>query len=424
MAIAHVSLRFLWAGTLILAAATIVLSSSLSQAAGAARKRPVRLGVEQLLEHSSGLIRGKRLGLITNPTGVDSRLHSTADLLHRSKEASLVKLFAPEHGLRGDRPAGDKVSSHIDTATGLPVLSLYGATRKPTPEMLEGLDALLFDIQDIGARQYTYIYTMAYAMEAAAKEGIEFIVLDRPNPLGGEKVEGPLAEREYFSFTGLYPLPVVHGMTVGELARLFNSEYGLGTKLTVVKMTGWRRDMVFPDTGLPWVPTSPNIPSYESAFIYPGMGIAGESGLFSVGVGTPLPFQIAGAPWIDATRFSAHLARQDTPGVTFRPTHFVPFGGKFIRKETSGVQVHVVDPRQAMPLYTAVQLMCAARDLYPGEFKKAFSEEQAKRFTRACKTDRIRSAIMQGQTPAEIRNSWSADEKHFRKLRAKYLLYR
>ena len=424
MAIAHVSLRFLWAGTLILAAATIVLSSSLSQAAGAARKRPVRLGVEQLLEHSSGLIRGKRLGLITNPTGVDSRLRSTADLLHRSKEANLVKLFAPEHGLRGDRPAGDKVSSHRDSVTGLPVLSLYGDTRKPTAEMLEGVDALLFDIQDVGARQYTYIYTMAYAMEAAAREGIEFIVLDRPNPLGGEKVEGPLAEREYFSFTGLYPLPVVHGMTVGELARLFNSEYGIGAKLTVVKMAGWRRKMVFPDTGLPWVPTSPNIPSYESAFIYPGMGIAGESGLFSVGVGTPLPFQVAGAPWVDAVRFSAHLERQHTPGVTFRPTHFVPFGGKFIRKETSGVQVHVLDPRQAMPLYTAIQLMCAARDLYPGEFKKALSEEQAKRFTRACKTDRIRSALVQGHTPAEIRKSWSADEKHFRKLRAKYLLYR
>lgn len=231
---------------------------------------PFKLGVEMLLENHLDLLEGKNVGLITNPTGVTQDLKSIVDVLYNHPDINLVSLYGPEHGIRGSAQAGEGVDFYIDPITGLPVYSLYGDTKKPTPEMLEGVDVLLFDIQDVGTRFYTYIYTMALAMEAAAENNIEFVVLDRPNPIGGTKVEGPVLNPDYASFVGKYPIPIRHGMTVGELAKLFNNEYGIGADLTVVEMNGWERSMQYDDTPLEWVLPSPNMPTLDTATVYPG----------------------------------------------------------------------------------------------------------------------------------------------------------
>ncbi|MBP2664954.1 MAG: hypothetical protein H6Q71_2902 [Firmicutes bacterium] len=292
-------------------------ASSPNQEAG-----KVKLGIDNVDQHLS-LFSGKRVGLITNATGMNSQFQSSIDVL--AAKTKLVALFSPEHGIRGAVPAGirgavpagDKVGSQKDSKTGLPVFSLYGATKKPTPEMLENLDVIAFDIQDVGARAYTYIYTMAYAMQAAKENGKTFVVFDRPNPIGGVEVEGGITKPGFESFIGMYPIPIRHGMTVGELAKLFNKEFGIGCDLTVIDMTNWHREMYFNDTGLPWVMTSPNIPTPDTALVYPGTGIFGGTNI-SEGVGTTRPFDFVGAPWLDAESLANQMNAMKLPGVIFR----------------------------------------------------------------------------------------------------------
>ena len=292
---------------------------------GVARPIVVKTGIEVLKAQRFELLEGKRVGLITNPTGVDDGLRSTVDILNEAPNVELVALFGPEHGVRGDAHAGDHVGNQTDPVTGLPVYSLYGKTRKPTPEMLRGIDVLVYDIQDIGCRSFTYISTMGEAMAAAAENGIEFVVLDRPNPLGGRKVEGPLVQDGFFSFVSQYRIPYVYGLTCGELAMLLNGEGMIGKpcNLHVVAMEGWKRDMVYEDTGLQWIPSSPHIPQAETAFFYPASGIVGDFGYLSV-VGYTIPFRCS--PPNGSMPSSLPTAeRTEVTRVIFRPIHVKPF---------------------------------------------------------------------------------------------------
>lgn len=325
----------------------------------------VRLGIENLDEHLA-LFRGKRVGLITNATGIDSRWNRSIDLL-RAK-VKLTTLFAPEHGLRGTVVAGAAVPYEQDPVSGLPIYSLHGDVKKPTAAMLKNIDVLAFDIQDIGARPYTYIYTMAYAMQAAREQGKEFVVFDRPNPIGGELVEGGVLKPEYSSFIGLYPIPLRHGMTVGELARLFNETFGIGVKLTVVPMTGWKRGMQMEDTALPWVMTSPNIPTPESARAYAGTGLFGGTNV-SEGIGTTRPFELVGAPWLDAQKLADRMNAQKLPGVVFRPVNFTPQWGKYQGRTCNGVQLQVTDKTRFEAVTAGILLLQAIRELGGSAFK-------------------------------------------------------
>ena len=286
----------------------------------------VKPGIEVLRENGFEQLKGKRVGLVTNPSGVDSKLRSTIDILYNAPEVNLVALYGPEHGVRGDVYAGGKISDSVDATTGLPVFSLYGATRKPTPEMLKGVDVIVYDIQDVGVRSYTYISTLGLVMEACEPLGIEVVVLDRPNPLGGNKIEGCYVEPGFFSFVSQYKIPYVYGLTVAEVARLINEE-GLNRgqkgdqaparcKLTVVPMEGWTRDMLYEDTGLPWVLPSPNIPFKDSPIYYASSGVCGELyGFMNIGIGYTLPFEVFGATWLDPTALKAKLETYDIEGV-------------------------------------------------------------------------------------------------------------
>ena len=287
---------------------------------------PVLTGLEVLMKDNFAALQGKRIGLITNPTGVTAELHTDIDVLAHAPRVKLVALYGPEHGVRGDAAAGAAVGSSRDAETGLPVYSLYGRTRKPTREMLRGVDALVFDIQDIGSRSYTYISTLGYCMEAAADADIPIFVLDRPNPLGGNRIEGNLPAPAYFSFVGRYPIPYAHGLTIGELARMMNGEgwlNGRKCRLTVIPMQGWKRDMDWNATGLPWVPSSPHIPHSRTALYYAATGIVGDQPALNIGVGYTLPFELAGAPGIGPQTFARELNRRKLPGVTFRPISWV-----------------------------------------------------------------------------------------------------
>ena len=314
-----------------------------------AQKIKIKTGIEVLKEQNFKCLEGKRVGLITNPTGVDNRLKSTIDILHEAPNVNLVALYGPEHGVRGDVHAGDKVDNSADSSTGLPVYSLYGKTRKPTPEMLKDIDVLVYDIQDIGCRSFTYISTMGVAMEAAAENGKEFIVLDRPNPVGGEKIEGNLAEEGYISFVSQFKIPYLYGLTCGELALMLNGEKMLGKQcnLHVVKMKGWKRKMDYVQTGLQWIPSSPHIPHPHSAFFYPVSGILGELGYMSIGVGYTIPFQMFAAPWVKAEELADNLNKLQLPGVIFRPIHLKPFYSVGKGEHLQGVQVHIMDYRKA-----------------------------------------------------------------------------
>jgi len=392
-----------------------------------AQKIKVKTGVEVLKETGFKVLQGKRIGLITNPTGVDNQLKSTIDILHEAHGVKLVALYGPEHGVRGDVYAGDKVDTFTDPNTGVPVYSLYGSTRKPTQEMLEGVDALVYDIQDIGCRSYTYISTMYLAMQAAAENGIEFIVLDRPNPLGGLKVEGCLVEEGFFSFVSQLKVPYVYGLTCGELATLINREF-MGSKpckLTVVKMKKWRRKMTFDDTGLPWVPASPHIPFAHSASFYPVSGILGELGYMSIGVGYTLPFEIFAAEWIDAEQFAKALNAKQLPGILFRPIHLKPYYSVGQGKNLHGVQVYLRDFDKARLSDIQFHVMEVAAQLYPD--KKVFDRADESRFgmfDRVCGTDFIRKEFSKNHRFADIQSYWTKDEESFRKQAKKYYLYR
>ncbi len=387
----------------------------------------VRTGIEVLAGSGFEPLSGKRVGLITNPTGVDSRLKSTADILFEAPEVELVALFGPEHGIRGDFAAGEKVGTMFDEVTGLPLFSLYGATRKPTPEMLERIDILVYDIQDIGSRSYTYISTMGLAMEAAAEQGIEFMVLDRPNPLGGNKFEGPLVEDEFISFVSQFPITYVHGFTAGELAHFLNEEGMLNSgpvKLTVIQMEGWDRNMLFDDTGLPWVPTSPHVPHSHSAWYYPVSGILGELYVFNIGVGYTLPFQLIGADFIDARNLAANLNDLRLPGVTFRPVHFRPYYSVLSGVMVSGVQIHLTDVQSADLTLVQFWVMQEINRLHPD--KNPFEMCDPARhdmFDRVVGTDKVRKAFSKRFRVQDILEIWTGQESAFAERAAEYFLY-
>lgn len=378
-------------------------------------------GIDILLKQNLNLIADRRLGLITNATGVTSELTSTVDALFQNKSAHLIALFGPEHGVRGDIPAGKRVENYTDGRTGLIVHSLYGKTRKPTPEMLEGIDILIYDIQDIGSRAYTYIYTMAYAMAAAREHNLKFIVLDRPNPLGGIRVEGNVLDPKFSSFVGLYPIPLIYGMTVGELAGFFNTEFMIGCDLVVVPMQGWRRDMIFDDTGLTWIPTSPHVPRSETAFFIAATGYMGELDTISEGVGYLMPFELAGAPWIDSEKFAAELNSRKLPGVYFRPTYYQPFYAKFEKQQVGGVQLLILDHTAFSPSQAQIHILTAIKKLYPEQ--DIFDTPRTGMFDKVFGTDQIRKMIASGYPAEEIIQNWQPELEKFKKKREAYLIY-
>lgn len=405
----------------------LFLSGIIFSTEASAQKIHISTGIEVLKESGFRILQGKRVGLITNPTGVDNHLRSTIDILHEAPGVTLVALYGPEHGVRGDVHAGDKIDSFTDPNTGVPVYSLYGATRKPTPEMLKGVDLLVYDIQDIGCRSYTYISTMYLAMQAAAENNIEFVVLDRPNPLGGLKVEGNLVEEGFFSFVSQLKIPYLYGLTCGELAEMINGERmnPQPCKLTVVKMKKWRRKMNFEDTGLPWVPTSPHIPFAHSAYFYPVSGILGELGYISIGVGYTLPFEMVAAEWINAEEFAEALNAKGIPGVNFRPIHLKPYYAVGQGKNFQGVQMYLTDFSKTRLSDIQFHVMEVAAALYPGH--KVFDHAPENRFDMFDKvsgSDFIRLEFSKNHRFDDIKSYWTKDEEAFRKLSKKYYLYR
>ncbi|MEO7299240.1 MAG: DUF1343 domain-containing protein [Verrucomicrobiota bacterium] len=425
----------------------------------------VKLGNEVLVEKKFQPLLGKRIGLIANPSSVNSRLDSTIDILRNAPEVKLIALFGPEHGIYGDIAAGDKVTNRVDVRSGLPVHSLYDKTRKPTPEMLKGLDALVMDVQDAGVRSYTFISTMGLAMQACGEAGIEFIVLDRPNPLGGERIEGPIVTEEFRSFVSQYDIPYIHGMTIGELAQMINTERWVTNqcKLTVVPMRGWKRSMLWADTGLQWIPTSPHVPEKDSPMYMAASGIIGELGSANIGVGYPAPFHCIGLPGMDMWKTAEALNNYKIPGVKFKPLTYKPYYGPFTTNIISGAQLYILDPRRApltalnFYILEAVQKI-SGRDLF-SDANKTFEEAQEKKakaaaekaakdkaegkepkkeepsktpvkpptafdmFDKVNGTDAPRKALQAGTPASEIVKSWKSGEDEFRKKRKKYLLY-
>ncbi|HEX9723625.1 MAG TPA: DUF1343 domain-containing protein [Vicinamibacteria bacterium] len=386
----------------------------------------VATGLERLFDAHVACLRRQRLGLIANQSSVDPWLRHASDRLREATEGELVALFGPEHGIGGHAQDLIEVADGTDSGSGLPVRSLYGETRVPTQEMLEGIDALIFDVQDIGARYYTFIWTMALAMEACAREGKKMIVLDRPNPIGGRLVEGNLVEDSHRSFVGLYPIANRHGMTVGELARLFNEEFGIGCDLIVIPMKGWTRSQWFDETGLPWVMPSPNMPTLDTAIVYPGACLFEGTNL-SEGRGTTRPFELMGAPWIDPHRLIAELGREDLPGVRLRPVSFQPAFQKFAGQLCGGIQQHVVDRESYRPVRTGLAILKVARRLWPREFdwRPPPYEYEMKRpaIDVLAGNSRIREQIEADAPLADIEGEWQSDLTRFRELRSRYLLY-
>ncbi|WP_449621814.1 exo-beta-N-acetylmuramidase NamZ family protein [Robertmurraya sp. Marseille-Q9965] len=387
------------------------------------KKEKFRLGVEVLLKDQIDLIKDKRVGLITNPTGVDRNVASIVDLLFNHPDVNLTALYGPEHGVRGSAQAGEYVEQYTDEKTGLPVYSLYGQTKKPTPEMLSNVDVLLFDIQDVGARFYTYIYTMALAMEAAKENNIPIIVLDRPNPIGGTKVEGPVLEDKYSSFIGEYPIPVRHGMTVGELAKLFNREFGIGADLTVVKMEGWKRNTYYDETSLEWVLPSPNMPTLETALVYPGAALI-EGTNVSEGRGTTKPFELIGAPFINSDDLASALNSYKLPGVTFRAASFIPTFSKHANVLSHGIQIHVTDRNSFKPFETGLYIVKTIHDMYPNDFQfRTPSSEGISFFDNLVGNGSIRADIEAGKSVEEMKAARQTNLDEFKEIREKYLLY-
>ena len=388
----------------------------------------VKTGIEVLAENNFDILKDKKVGLITNATGIDRHFTSTIDILNEALEVDLVALYGPEHGVRGDRTAGEKLAFYMDKKTKLPVFSLYGKTRKPTSEMLKDIDVLLFDIQDIGCRSYTYISTMGLAMEAAAENEIEMVVLHRPNPLGGNHIEGNIIEGQYRSFVSQFEIPYVHGLTVGELAPMLNSEGmlagGVSCRLTVIPMEGWNRSMTFEETELPWVPTSPHIPHEDTPLYYVSTGILGELGVFSIGVGYTLPFRMIGAPWIDGTIIADELNSLGLQGVTFRPISYKPYYALGKNEYLGGVQIHLDDPSD-IDLMSIQFLFMETHDKHYPEHKpfELADESRLVMFDKVMGTAKIRELFSKNYRYDDIKNYFQKDVKAFRKLSGKYYLY-
>jgi uncharacterized protein YbbC (DUF1343 family) len=385
----------------------------------------VRTGLEELLARP-GNLRGLRIGLLANPASVTPDLEHASQALKSSRAFRLIALFGPEHGIWADAQDLVEVEDSRDPATGLPVHSLYGKSRVPTPAMLQGLDAVVLDLQDVGSRYYTFIYTMLNVLEAAARDHRRVVVLDRPNPLGGVTVEGNVLEPEYRSFVGLHPLPVRHGLTIGELALLFQAERALPVDLRVVLMRGWRREMDFDQTGLPWVLPSPNMPTVDTAFVYPG-GCLIEGTNLSEGRGTTRPFELVGAPWLDPWVLARDMARERLPGVRFRPAFFTPTFQKHAGRLCGGVQVHVQDRGRFSAYLTYLLLIAHARRQDPSRFgwrDPPYEYEYVKRpIDILCGTGRVRQTIEGGLSPRRLARAFRADAAGFRRRRAPYLLY-
>lgn len=393
------------------------------------KETTVMPGIEVLAEENFVPLKGKRVGLITNPTGIDNSLKSTIDILHEAPDVQLTALFAPEHGVRGDYVAGAAVANEVDAKTGVKVYSLHGKTKKPTPEMLKNIDVLVYDIQDIGCRSYTFISTMGKAMEAAAENGKEFMVLDRPNPLGGNKVEGCVVEKGCFSFVSQYPIPYIYGLTPGELARLLNEEgmltEGVKTELTVIPMKGWKRSMTFRATGMPWVLPSPHIPTPETAMLYPATGIMGELDYVSIGVGYTLPFKLAGAVWINAQKLADNLNGLNIPGVMFRPIHYKPFYAIYKGENLNGVEVYITDSEQAPLSLIQFYIMQELAAMNPS--KKAFASATPARlgmFDKVTGSLQIRRLFGKAYKVADMKEYWDKDVDNWKKVKAKYELYK
>ena len=399
-------------------AAGLALASTTRIAADPLPPARIELGDDVFSSATWRELHGRTVGVIANQSGVTSRLDSVVDAIRRHGQIAIKAIYAPEHGFRGDRGAGASVASYVDPATHLPVYSLYGATRHPSAAMLDGVDVLLFDIQDVGSRAYTYISTMAYAMQSAKQFGKEFWVLDRPNPIGGAVVEGPVLEPAYESFIGLYPIPMRHGMTIGELAALFNDRFGIGAKLRVVRMSGWRRSMLWPDTGLQWVQTSPNIPDWQTTIVYVGTGLLDNAGI-SNGSGYTKPFFLAGTAGIDGPKLAERLNSRNLPGVWFRPAAWSPYVGFWANRELAGVELVVFAPRRFFAVRTAVEIAVAIRDLFP----RAIEIKSVSELDHDWGTDSFRQALLAGKNADAILAQWTPSVTDFESLRKKYLLY-
>jgi uncharacterized protein YbbC (DUF1343 family) len=384
-------------------------------------------GLDVLVHHRRALLRGRRLGLLAHQASIDSRYAHAATLLGDVREARLVRLMAPEHGLWGAAQDHAAIGTTRDPRTGLRVFSLYGARRTPTPAMLQGLDVLVIDLQDVGARYYTFVWTMALAMGACARTGVPVLVLDRPNPLGGDTVEGNVPDPAYASFVGLYPLPARHGMTIGELASYLNVVHRLGCNLTVVAMRGWRRSMRWEATGVPWVAPSPNLPTPDTARVYPG-GCLIEGTNLSEGRGTTRPFEWTGAPYVDAHRLAADLNAQRLPGLHVRPARFVPTFHKWSGRTCGGVQLHVTEEKTFQPFLTSLALIATARQHAPRQFawRRPPYEFERRRLPIdiLLGTDTIRRALERGRPLREIERSWQRPLAAWTRQRAPFLLYR
>ena len=415
-----------------MAATILALASGLEMNAGTPK---VRTGIEVLDARGFDGLKGKRVGLVTNPSGIDHNLRSTIDILSNADGVELVALFGPEHGVRGDAYAGDKVGDSVDPATGVKVYSIYGKFREPSQEMLDGIDIMVYDIQDVGTRSYTFISTLGLVMRACAKKGIEVMVLDRPNPLGGNKIEGCNVEPGFYSFVSEFEIPYVYGLTVGELAIMINEEGmnrgqngyepHLKCKLSVVPMEGWKRSMTYLETGLPWILPSPNIPYPQSAINYPVSGIAGEFfNYLNVGVGYTIPFAVFAAEWIDADALKAELDNYNLPGIAFRTIHYKPVGGAFQGKLLHGVEFYFTDYEAAEISITQFYVMQAVNRLYPDHNPFVVSESRIGMFDKVCGTDYVRKAFSKRLEVSDMIDYWHKDADKFRALSRKYYLYK
>lgn len=377
----------------------------------------IKLGLTVLLEDKLELIEGKSIGLITNATGVNEELKNNISLFLKQPSVNLKAVFSPEHGLWGAEQDAIEVTSFQYQGSMIPVYSLYSDTKKPTAEMLKGIDALIFDIQDVGARFYTYISTMAMAMEACAEHDVDFIVLDRPNPINGVSIEGNILDIEFRSFVGYFPIPIRHGMTICELARLYNEQFSIGARLHTVAMKGWRRDMWFDDTGLQWVMPSPNMPTLDTATVYPGMCLF-EGTNISEGRGTARPFEIIGATWIDSFGLADRLNSLSLAGVKFRPLHFIPIFSKYKDQNCGGVQVHVTDRSKFTPVRIGLIMIDTIMRMYPDDFR--WNERH---FDLLMGTDKVRESLSEGKSANEVVGSWIYDLSQFSEAIHDHILY-
>jgi len=389
--------------------------------------RTVRVGIERLLDEDRSLVAGARVALVSNPASIDGRIRHAAGILADDPGINLVALFGPQHGFRSDLQDNMIETPHArDRQRRIPIYSLYSETREPTAEMLRDIDVLVIDLQDVGTRVYTYIYTMANCMRAAARHGVRVVICDRPNPVGGTAVEGATLRPEWASFVGQFPIPLRHGMTVGEIARLFNQEFSIGAALDIVPLEGWRRSMYFDDTGLPWVMPSPNIPTLDSTIVYPG-AVLFEGTMLSEGRGTTRPFELIGAPWIDGESLADAMNARGLPGVYFPATFFEPTFQKHAKQTCGGCQLHVRDREAFQPVRAAVELIDEFRRQNPSAFawrQPPYEYEHDKwPIDILYGSDRLRTTIDSGGDISRLIASWRDDEDAFRKMREKYLIY-